>query len=200
MLTVEDREEISRGVAQGLEFVVIAARIGRNPSVVSREVARHGGREGYRARRAERAATQARRRPTPLRLDTEPELREAVVGLLRRSYSPEQVAGRLRRDHPGEKARRVSHEAIYSWIYALPVRELQRQGIALRSGRTRRRGRTAPVNRAPRITGIRWIDERPTETEDRRVPGHWEGDLVRHEALCNRAEVKDLRRCVVAAA
>ncbi|PWW60248.1 IS30 family transposase [Actinokineospora spheciospongiae] len=178
MLTVADREEISRGVAQGLEFTEIAVVIGRDPSVISREVGRHGGRAACRAGRAERAARVSRQRPKRLRLDRKPVLRESVVSLLRQSFSPEQVAGRLRLWHPDEQACRVSHEAIYSWIHARPVRELERAGIALRSGRTRRRGRSQQVNRAPRISGIRWIDERPAEAADRAVPGHWEGDIV----------------------
>lgn len=178
MLTVADREEISRGMAEGVEYRVIAARIGRDSSIVSREVARHGGRESYRATAAQRAATVSRRRPKPRRLDVEPALRATVMSLLRQSFSPEQVAGRLRLMYPNDQACWVSHEAIYSWIYALPVRELAREGIALRSGRTRRRGRAQPVNRAPRISDIRWIDERPAEADDRAVPGHWEGDLV----------------------
>ncbi len=72
----------------------------------------------------------------------------------------------------------MSHEAIYGWIYALPKGELGRQCLALRSGRTRRRPAHGRAPRAPRIRGIRWIDERPADAIDRQVPGHWEGDLV----------------------
>jgi IS30 family transposase len=92
----------------------------------------------------------------------------------------------------------MSHEAIYQWVYVQPVATLRRELIALRTGRTRRSGpRPTP---APRIREPRYLDERPAEVEGRPVGGHWEGDLVHHEALCFRAEVKDLRRCVVAAA
>ena len=148
MLTAADREEISRGIAQGQPGVLIAARIGRDPSIISREIARHGGRDRYRASRATRAATRARRRPKPRKLDDDPLLRAQVLARLRAGWSPDQIAGRLRRDQPGEQAGRVSgrvsHEAIYTWLYALPKGELARQGILLRCGRTQRRPATEP--------------------------------------------------------
>ena len=204
MLSAADREEISRGIAEGLEGAVIAARIGRDPSVVSREIARHGGRERYRATRAVRAAAVARRRPKVRKLDARPTLRAQVITRLRAGCSPDQVAGRLRYEHPGDRAARVadtvSHEAIYTWIYALPKGELAREGILLRSGRTRRRARGRTRAPGARIVGMTSIDARPAEVTGRAVPGHWEGDLERHEAPCNRAEVKDLCRCAVAAA
>jgi IS30 family transposase len=198
MMTLVDREEISRGLAESLGYKEIAVRIGRDPSVVSREVARHGGRGGYRAALAERAAAVGRSRPKAMAVDRSPGLRSVVLDLLRPGWSPASIAGRLARGHGDGQACRVSHEAIYQWVYAQPVATLGRELIALRTGRTRRTGpRPAP---APRIREPRYLDERPAEADDRAVPGHWEGDLVRHEALCFRAEVKDLRRCAVAAA
>ncbi|WP_093171674.1 IS30 family transposase [Sinosporangium album] len=178
MLTMQDREEISRGIAENLTGKEIAARIGRCPSVISREISRHGGRRRYRATRAEQAAGRARRRPKPRRLDADPVLRLIVTGLLERGWSPEAIAYRLPIDHPCRQAVRVSHEAVYSWIYALPVGVMRAEGIALRSGRTRRRPARGRVPRAPRITGMRFIDERPADAAGRAVPGHWEGDLV----------------------
>ncbi|MGH3936028.1 MAG: helix-turn-helix domain-containing protein [Pseudonocardiaceae bacterium] len=91
MLTETDREEISRGIAEGLEGKVIATRIGRCASVVSREIARHGGRAGYRAVVARRVAAEQRSRPKPRRLDVCPELRTEVVTRLRAGHSPDQV-------------------------------------------------------------------------------------------------------------
>src|SRR5512144_5345 len=104
MLSAADREEISRGIAEGVEGAVIAARVGRDTSVISREIARHGGRERYRATRAGRAAAVARRRPKVRKLDARPGLRAEVVTRLRAGCSPDQVAGRLRYEHPGEQA------------------------------------------------------------------------------------------------
>ena len=102
-------------------------------------------------------------------------------------------------DYPEDQACRVSHEAIYQWVYAQPVSTLARELISLRTGRKARRGGRRPPP-APRIREPRYIEERPAEADARAVPGHWEGDLERHEAPCNRAEVKDLCRCAVAAA
>jgi len=178
MLTMAEREEISRGIAQDVSGKVIAARIGRDASVVSREIARHGGRARYRATRATRDAAVARQRPKPRKLDADPALAAVVVGRLRAGYSPDQVAGRLRYEHPGQQARWVSHEAIYTWLYALPKGELARQGILLRSGRTHRRPRGRTTTPGARIVGMRSIDQRPAEVAGRCVPGHWEGDLV----------------------
>ncbi|WP_246477606.1 IS30 family transposase [Actinokineospora xionganensis] len=176
MLTLADREEISRGLAESLEYKEIAALIGRDSSIVSREVARHGGRQRYRAVVAERVAVAARARPKAMAVDRSPALRSLVLGLLRLGWSPGSIAGRLARDHDGEEPGRVSHEAIYQWVYAQPVATLRRELVALRTGRTRRSGpRPAP---APRIREPRYIDERPAEVEGRAVPGHWEGDIV----------------------
>jgi transposase, IS30 family len=177
MLMLSDREEISRGLAEDLEFAEIARRIGRDPSVVSRDVARHGGRSGYRAAAADQAARAARERPKKLAVERSPRLRAIVTGLLRAGWSPASIAGRLPTDYPGDQACRVSHEAIYQWIYATPVSSLARELIALRTRRTARRGGRRP-DPAPRIKEPIYIDDRPDEAEGRAVPGHWEGDLV----------------------
>jgi transposase, IS30 family len=178
MLTEIDREEISCGTVEGVEGLVIAARIGRSPSVVSREIARHGGRDGYRAVAAQRAAAEHRSRPKTRKIDADPGLRQRVLDKLRAGGSPDQVAGRLRYEHPGQQAAWVSHEAIYTWIYALPKGELARLGILLRTGRTQRRPRGRTSSPGARIVGMTSIDARPAEVTDRAVPGHWEGDLV----------------------
>jgi transposase, IS30 family len=176
MLTLADREEISRGLAESLEYREIAVRIGRDPSVVSREVARHGGRERYRAISAEGGAARGRTRPKPFAVDARPGARSVVVRLLSQGWSPASIAGRLRRESWGEDAGTVSHEAIYQWVYAQPVATLRAELIALRTGRSARRGpRPTP---APRIREPRYLDERPAEAHGRAVAGHWEGDLV----------------------
>lgn len=177
MLMLSDREEISRGLAEGLSYREIALVVGRDPSVVSREVRRHGGRTVYRAAAAHERAQTGRRRPKSMAVDRHPRLRGIVTALLRRGWSPASIAGRLPIDHPDDKACRVSHEAIYQWIYATPVSTLARELLALRSGRTARRGGRKPPP-SPRITDPTYIDQRPTEAAARAVPGHWEGDLV----------------------
>ncbi|MFR9803166.1 IS30 family transposase [Pseudonocardia sp. RS010] len=177
MLMVSDREEISRGLAEGLSFKDIALALGRDPSVISREVRRHGGREAYRAATVQKRADAARRRPEQLVVDRHPRLRGIVLALLRRGWSPASIAGRLPIDHAGDQACRVSHEAIYQWIYATPVSTLARELIALRSGRTARRGGRKPAP-APRITDPVSIDEPPRRRGPGRCPDIGEGDLV----------------------
>ncbi|MGH8881990.1 MAG: IS30 family transposase [Stackebrandtia sp.] len=177
MLTLIDREEISRGLAEDLLFTEIAVRIGRDPSVVSRDVARHGGRAGYRAVIADQTACAARERPKLLAVERSPRLRAVVCRQLRCGWSPGSIAGRLPIDYPDDQACRVSQEAIYQWVYAQPVSTLARELITLRTGRKARRGGRRPPP-APRIREPRYIEERPAEVQGRAVPGHWEGDLI----------------------
>ncbi len=97
---------------------------------------------------------------------------------------------------------RISHEAIYQPLFIEGRGALKRELVAcLRTGRALRTPRARSQNKPQgHVTADVILSERPAEADDRAVPGHWEGDLVRHEALCDRAEVKDLRRCAVAAA
>jgi IS30 family transposase len=140
-------------------------------------VARHGGRAQYRAVTADESAEGGRRRPKAYAVDRAPRLQTVVKELLRLGWSPASIAGRLPRDYRDDQAVRVSHEAIYQWIYAQPVSTLARELIRLRTGRPARRSGPRPAP-APRIREPRYLDERPAEVEDRQVPGHWEGDLV----------------------
>lgn len=174
---LSDREEISRGLAEGLQYKEIAFALERDPSVISREVRRHGGRAGYRAAAADEQAHATRERPKKMAVERSPRLREVVVGLLRQGWSPASIAGRLPIDYADDHACRVSHEGIYQWIYATPVSTLARELIRLRTGRTARRGGRRPPP-APRISDPTYIDDRPAEATGRAVPGHWEGDLV----------------------
>ena len=178
LLTFIDREEISRGLAERLELKEIAARIGRDPSIVSREVGRHGGRDGYRARAADVSAVRGRQRPPGRKIDRQPRLRSHVTMFLKLGWSPASIAGRLPIEHPDDHDLRVSHETIYQWVYAQPVGSLARELITLRTGRAQRRAQGSRPPKAPRIKDPVYIDERPAEVADRVVPGHWEGDLV----------------------
>jgi IS30 family transposase len=110
-------------------------------------------------------------------VERSPRLRAVVCRQLRGGWSPASIAGRLPTDYPDDQACRVSHEAIYQWVYAQPVSTLARELISVRTGRkTRSGGRRPPA--APRIREPRYIDERPAEAQGRALPGHWEGDLV----------------------
>lgn len=174
-----DREEISRGLSGGMEQKDIAKSIGRDESVVSREISRHGGRAKYRAYRADKEAEHGRDRPKCRKITADPELKERVTCDLRKGWSPQQISGRLCHDRRrGETALSVSHEAIYTWIYALPKGELAVMEVALRTGRTRRQPRGRARSKGARIVGMTSISQRAEDAKGRKVPGHWEGDLV----------------------
>src|SRR5690349_3116168 len=177
-LSFVEREEILVGIVRGESDSEIARRLGRHRSTIGREIARCGGRTRYRPLRAERLAGELARRPKATKLAANPELLSAVEAGLRRRWSPQQIAARLRRDHPGQEAMRISHETIYRSLYVQSRGELRRQLTSeLRTGRTTRRSRTRTELRG-RIPDMIPIAERPPEVDERRVPGHWEGDLV----------------------
>lgn len=180
-LTQSEREEISRGLASGVTFQTIAQRLGRSKGTVCREVARNApDRDAYRSVEAGSAARQRASRPRrPRKLAAGP-LWEMVVSLLRLGWSPEQVAGRLRRDYPEDMSMRASHETIYLALYVMPRGELRRDLLALmRRGHKARRPRGCGADRRGKIPDMISIHERPEEVEARRVPGHWEGDLIK---------------------
>lgn len=175
-LRMEEREEISRGLAEDLPGRLIAARIGRHWSVVGREIVRNGGRSGYRAHEAQARADTMVLRPKPRKLEANQQLHDSVAAGLKNAWSLEQVSARLVALYPGEEAMRVSHETIYETLFCQGRGELRTQlRLALRTGRAQR-GCTRP--RQARISGMTLISERPAEVADRAVPGHWEGDLV----------------------
>jgi len=180
-LTLEEREEISRGLAAGESLRAIAARLDRSASTVCREVNRNGGRGGYRAAKAEERAWVRARRPKCCLLAMNDSLCDLVAGKLREDWSPEQISGWLKRRYPDEEAMRISHETIYRTLFVQAKGALKRELLAhLRSGRMMRKSRRASTagQRRGQIKDAVSIRERPPEAEDRAVPGHWEGDLI----------------------
>lgn len=180
-LTMPEREEISRGLVDGETFIDIAGRIGRHKSTVSREVARHGGRDAYRACQAQKAAQQALKRPKPRKLATDRRLRDEVEARLEKKHSPEQISNRLVEDFPDDEAMRISHETIYQELYLQGRGSLRAELTeALRTGRAKRRPKGPNPGRGKRgkLKDVVEISERPDEADDRSVPGHWEGDLI----------------------
>jgi IS30 family transposase len=178
---MEEREEISRGIAARDSAQRIAARLRRPTSTITRELARNGGRNAYRASEADAVAWDRAQRPKRCRLATNPELRYLVAGKLSTYWSPEQIAGWLKQEFPTDPSMRVSHETIYRTLFVQTRGALKKELIAhLRTVRRLRR-----PNGVAHSSGLRGqivdavsIRERPAEAEDRAVPGHWEGDLL----------------------
>ncbi len=180
-LTLSEREEISRGIATEQSIRSMAKSLGRSPSTVSREIRRHGGYDGYRASRADEQAWDRARRPKRCQLARYPRLRHAVARKLRRNWSPEQIAGWLKRAYPDDESYHVSHETIYRSLFVQARGVLKKELLGhLRSKRTIRRSRKASQKGIGlgKIADMVSIRERPAVVEDRAVPGHWEGDLI----------------------
>jgi IS30 family transposase len=180
-LTLAEREEISRGIVEGRSVRAIATALGRAPSTISREIRRNGGAKGYRASRADQAAWDRGCRPKVCKLARNRKLARLVASKLRLEWSPEQVAGWLKRSHPGNEALQVSHEAIYRSLFIQARGALKKELLAhLRRTRGTRRSRhhTQKTSIHGQITDAVSIRERPPAVEDRALPGHWEGDLL----------------------
>ena len=181
VLSLAEREEISRGVAAGASLRSIASRLGRAASTVSRELRRNGGLRRYRAATADRRAWERALRPKGCKLASHEPLRRLVAERLEQNWSPEQIAGWLKRTYPDDEAYRVSHETIYRSLF-VQARGVLKKGLQehLRSGRAIRRSRHASSKGEGRgrIVDAVSIRERPASAEDRAVPGHWEGDLL----------------------
>ena len=184
-LNEADREAISRGLAAGLSFAAIARSIDRSTSSVTREVKGNYGRNLYRAWSAGRKAIKymGRRRGGKTRLLANYRLRHYVEVRLGWTWSPDEIAKRLRVDYPGDMTMRISSEAIYQYIYVLPRGALKTMLIkGLRQEHKYRRERKAVADKEDEMRGkiadMLSIDERPAEVAGRIVPGHWEGDLI----------------------
>jgi len=180
-LTLAEREEISRGVAVGQSLRTIAKMLGRAPSTISREVKRNGGRQPYRANKAEQAAWDRAHRAKTCKLARNPALALIVAEKLQLEWSPHQIAGWLKYTYPDDENYQVSHETIYLTLFIQARGALKKELIQyLRKPRAMRRSRhhTQKTKDHGRISNTVSIRERPPEVEDRAVPGHWEGDLI----------------------
>jgi len=179
-LSLVEREELSRMLAAGASLRTIGQALSRAPSTLSRELTRHQASPvTYRAvtahQRAQRWVHQPRK---PRKLAVLPRLRTAVFSLLAQRWSPEQIARGLPQRYPHEPTMRISHEAIYTYLYVLPPGTFKRElAWYLRRRHRFRRPRKVRLSSRP-IQDLISIDERPPEVADRTVPGHWEGDLL----------------------
>ena len=180
-LRLSEREEISRGLRAQLSLRTIARQLRRAPSTISREVRDNGGRTGYRAARSDRAAWDRTRRPKRCKFACRPALCRTVSVKLELKWSPQQIAGWLKREHPDDEHRRVSHETIYRSLFIQARGVLKKELLAhLRATRAIRRSRHASLkcDGLGQIKDAISIRERPAAVEDRAIPGHWEGDLI----------------------
>ena len=180
-LTLSEREEISRGLVAGNSMREIATILNRSPSTISREINRNGGYDKYRATHSEQAAWDRAHRPKKCKLACHPMLKHRVATKLKRNWSPEQIAGWLKRAYPNQEHNQVSHETIYKSLFiqarGVLKKELQ---LYLRTQRAIRRSKKHSIKKIGlgKITNAVSISERPASVEDRAVPGHWEGDLI----------------------
>ncbi len=195
-LNFAERVFIQLGLEHQIKASDIAVNLDRPACMISRELTRNGwvspskrpvqrGRPaiagGYRAvsaqRRADGLSAKARK---PKKLVEGGELWQQVELLLRGYHSPEQISGILKRMNPDDDMLQISHESIYTAIYAMPRGELRKELIAcLRQSRKSRRPRARGNDRRGKIPNMVSIHERPDEVDERLVPGHWEGDLIK---------------------
>jgi IS30 family transposase len=173
-LALIEREEISRARVAGKSIRAIAALLGRAPSTIRREIRRNNGPDGYRASQAEQAAWDRGCRPKVCKLVRNRALAHLVASKLRLEWSPEQVAGWLKRAHPDDEAFQVSHETIYRSLFIQARGALKKELMAhLRRTRGMRRSRhhTQKTSIHGRIIDAVSISERPPAVEDRALPG-----------------------------
>jgi IS30 family transposase len=185
-LSQDERIEIADLRHAGMSLRQIAARLGRAPSTISRELRRNASASGgYRPFEAHRQATARRARRHRRRIETSSELRQLVAGLLAQRWSPQQISRHLRLRFPSERGMWLCHESIYQAVYQPGSVLLRPSPLAphrnspLRTGRDHRRAHQRTERRRPRFEQpMLTIHQRPFQPEDRSQPGHWEGDLI----------------------
>ncbi|WPB58854.1 IS30 family transposase [Xylophilus sp. GOD-11R] len=213
-LSAEERGVVMAMKVQCCSARSIAAVLGRSPSTITRELRRNGyqseaeqcvmGRPrlagGYDAARAGKRARRVRRAAWPTRkLHCDGVLWPQVRSLLELKLSPEQIAAKLRQRHPGQPQLQASHETIYTAIYAMPKGDLRRELVVLlRQGRGARKPRTRGDDRRGSLQDILSIHVRPPEANDRLLPGHWEGDLIKGKANASAVGTLVCRRSLFA--
>jgi IS30 family transposase len=180
-LSQTEREEISRGIATQLSMRAIAVLLSRSPSTISREINRNGGYDQYRAVEAGQAAWKRAERPKLCKLIHHKQLSLIIAKKLRQQWSPQQIAGWLKRAYPDDEDYHVSHETIYRTLYIQTRGALKKElQQCLRSKRVMRRSKHSSLKKQGlgKIVNAISISERPASAEDRAIPGHWEGDLI----------------------
>lgn len=181
-LDSDEREEISRMLAQKCSFHNIAEALGRQVSTISREIsAGSDNKYTYRAVKAHKRAKRnaSKRKRNKRILNDHLELWRYVHKKLKKKWSPKQIAEELKKDYPLDMTMRIAPETIYTYIYVLPRGALKKELVScLRQNRKRRYQQSRGVKMERNIEDMLSIEERPKEAEDRIIPGHWEGDLI----------------------
>jgi IS30 family transposase len=180
-LTFQEREEISRLLAIKESISSIAIILNRNKSTISREIYKNEyNKKTYRAYSANKEACRKKKlKGRKEKLVVNKKLRKIVLKWLRQKWSPEQIVNRLKMEYKNDKSMRISHETIYRYLYVIPKGELRKELIEnLRRKQKFRRKRSSNIEMRGTIPEMVSIDERPEEVEDRKIPGHWEGDLI----------------------
>lgn len=179
-LSIKEREIIYDLLNKGEGVRAIARHLGRSPGTISQELKRNKDDFGlYLPTCAHRQSVLRRFRPKQRKIDANPHLHSVVIDMLRNKYSPEQIAGRLKKDYPDDDTMRMCTETIYQSLFFQAKGELKKEIAAcLRQGRTQRKPRGTHIPRQRFIDEMIMIANRPAEAEDRAVPGHWEGDLI----------------------
>ena len=180
-LTLQEREQISRGLAKNMSIRAIARELSRSPSTISREVSKNRGVMNYRAAEADEQCWIRALRPKACLLEQQPKLRAVIASKLATKWSPEQISGWLKRTFPDDPHMQVSHETIYRSLFIQARGVLKKELVShLRSRRMMRRSKLSTTKGRPRgqIIDAISIKDRPAEVEGRAIPGHWEGDLL----------------------
>lgn len=180
-LSEYERDSIESCLRAGVSKSEIARRIGRHRSTIGREISKYNlGKSCYDSRKADQIAVSKASTPRSPRKLLNADLWEYVYSLIRKRLSPEQISGRLKMEFPMDKSMQVSHEAIYQFVYVMPKGDLRTEVLEyLRQGHKKRRPRARGKDRRGSITNMKTIAERPEEVENRMIPGHWEGDLIK---------------------
>jgi transposase, IS30 family len=177
-ISFAERMEIMRGRDRGDSQAEIARRLGRSPSVISREIRRNCNPDGdYHAGLAHVRATAKAKRPKGFKLD-DPVLCAAIAAWMDDGWSPKLIAEVLARDHPDDKLMQVSHETIYSSLYVQTRGQLRADLYTCLSTKRAARKARGRTERRGKFNDVITISKRPAEAADRAVPGHWEGDLI----------------------
>jgi IS30 family transposase len=181
-LDSDEREEISRMLAQKCSLNDIAKQLNRHISTISREVSSGScSKYTYRAGRAQRRSVRnaSKRKKGKRILNNELQLRKYIYKKLRKKWSPRQIAKELEKDYPLDMTMRIAPETIYSYLFVLPKGSLKKELLAcLRQNHKRRHKQSRTAESTRKIEDMLSIEERPVEVADRIIPGHWEGDLI----------------------